>query len=201
MKTKFGYLSVIKEVERRNGRRFFLCRCDCGIEKVIRLDFLKNGNTKSCGCYSKGLIKNVNLKHGMANKHPLHSVWNSIKQRCLNPKSSRYKYYGARGISVCEEWLDFIPFYEWAISHGYKNYLTIERKNNDGDYCPENCTFVGRKKQANNRRTSKYIVYKSLKKTLAQWGDLLDINPTVLCKRLIRGWSPERTIETPCRKK
>ena len=100
--------------------------------------------------YNKGPLNN-NYKHGMT-KTRLHLIWSNMKTRCLNTKDPHYKWYGARGIKICPEWLDFIPFKEWALSSGYNDKLTLDRINNDGDYCPNNCRWATIQEQSLNRR-------------------------------------------------
>ena len=100
--------------------------------------------------YNKG-EKNNNYKHGM-NRTRLHRIWTGIKTRCLNSNDYHYKWYGARGISICDEWMEFKPFAEWALSHGYQDGLTIDRTDNDGDYTPSNCRWVTQAEQCQNHR-------------------------------------------------
>jgi len=129
--------------------------------------------------------------------HPLYRVWNQMKQRCLNPKVWSYYLYGGRGIAVCNEWLDFEPFCKWAMDNGYEENLTIDRKNSNGNYEPSNCKWSTKIEQANNRRTSRYITFNGKTMTVADWGRELKIDQVVLHKRLWRGWSIERTLNTP----
>lgn len=100
--------------------------------------------------YSRG-EKNNNYKHGMSGTR-LHRIWTEMKTRCLNQNDCHYKWYGARGISVCDEWLDFVPFSEWALSNGYKDDLTIDRIDNDGNYEPSNCRWITQSEQCKNHR-------------------------------------------------
>ncbi len=148
----FGRLTVVKEIPGKP--RHFEVSCNCGSEKFItRLDNLTRGISKSCGCYQKEAVRKANTTHGKSNEN-LYHVWEAIIQRCLNKNNSYYHHYGGRGIMVCDSWKSFEPFYEWALSY-YKNGLEIERINNNGNYCPENCTFTDRKNQTYNKRGKK----------------------------------------------
>lgn len=118
-----------------------------------------------------------------------------MKGRCERPTSPRYYTHGARGIKVCPEWQEFIPFRDWALANGYQDNLTLDRKDNDGDYCPENCRWATQKEQANNRRTNCFIEYNNEKHTLKEWSALLGINYSTLVWRINkRGWSIEKAF-------
>ena len=150
---RFGKLTVIKRVHNeKNKHARWLCKCDCGNEVVVQSQSLKK-STKSCGC----LLVELHLTHGQAGTR-LYNIWNVMKQRCGNPNNHNYKEYGARGISVCEDWKrSFETFQEWAMKTGYNPDLkrgecTLDRINNDGNYCPENCRWVTMKEQCQNRR-------------------------------------------------
>ena len=160
---KFGKLKVLRRVENnRRGDAMWLCQCECGNTKIVRGYNLRSGHTKSCGCYIVELTVKRQLKHGLS-KHPLYNVWYSLIDRCTNTHHRLYNRYGARGITVCKQWLDsYEEFYHWAISNGWKKGLQIDRRNNDGNYEPENCRFVTAK---DNIRNS--TVASSLTKSLA----------------------------------
>lgn len=151
---RFGRLVGIKPTEvRKSGHKHWLFQCDCGRQTNADLYSVTSGKTQSCGCYRK----EVSAKRAATlNGHywePLHAVWNTMKQRCHNIKNADYKYYGARGVSVCEEWRnDYLTFREWALSHGYKKGLTIDRVNTYGNYEPANCRFITIQEQQKNRR-------------------------------------------------
>jgi len=170
---RFGRLLVISlDHKDKYSSKYWLCRCDCGNEKVIRGGSLKRGLTRSCGCLLRETARENTPKH--STKHGLRkarvwSIWMSIKRRCRNPKSTGYYKYGARGINVCDEWYDnFVNFYEWAINNGYKDDLTIDRKDNDGNYEPSNCRWVNNYIQANNKRNNIWYPYRGELKTLGQ---------------------------------
>ena len=131
---KFGRLKVVEYYgNNRHGKALWLCQCDCGKAKVIVGSSLLNKYTLSCGCYNKEYAKKLHSKHNMSYSK-LYKVWQGMKTRCYNPKFIYYCNYGGRGISICDEWLDdFAKFYEWAIANGYKEGLTIDRINNDGN--------------------------------------------------------------------
>ena len=197
--TKFGKLAIIQEIEPDGGRRTFLCRCDCGNLKAVRLVYLTTYKTRSCGCYSRETSKKVNTKHGRFGES-IYRVWGSMIQRCCNPRNEHYNHYGARGITICPQWYEFEQFYGWALGAGYNKGLTIERKNNNEGYNPSNCIWTSKLRQANNRRSNRRIEYKGESHTLADWGRITRIKDTILWKRIFqRKWSIERSLTTPVR--
>lgn len=154
---RFGRLIVIEQAGRDvGGQALWNCQCDCGKQCVVRGMCLRNGNTQSCGCFLKEKTKERSTKHGKSDTL-LYQVWHSMMNRCgLRGKPSRLsvKNYVSRGITVCEEWRVFENFERWGLSHGYKHGFQIDRKDNNGCYCPDNCHFVTRTENNRNRRKS-----------------------------------------------
>lgn len=189
---QFGTLTVLEQVEdyiSPQGRAYarWKCLCECGNEIFSITSNLKSGNTISCGCIR---TKNKNTR--------LYRIWSGMKSRCYNPNATHYNEYGGRGIIICEEWKNnFLVFKEWAIKNGYSDELTIDRKDNNGNYCPSNCQWITMKKQSNNRRNNFVIEYNGEKHTLSEWSDITGIKVITLWDRInLLGWTIERTLTT-----
>ena len=189
---KFGWLTVIKYAYTKKKAAYWLCKCDCGNETIITANSILSNKTKSCGCLRKDLL----TKHSYSNSN-LYTTWANMKQRCYNPKTPEYKYYGERNIKVCKNWLEsFTNFYEWAISNGYKEDLSIDRINVNGNYEPSNCRWATPKQQARNTRYNKIITYNNETHNLSEWAEIVGINPITLGTRLRRNWTIERALTT-----
>lgn len=124
--------------------------------------------------------------HGM-NKTKLHRVWSQMKQRCFNENDKAYCRYGARGISVCDEWVEFIPFHDWAMSNGYEEGLTIDRINNDGDYCHNNCRWVDHKAQNRNYSRNHIVEFNGERHCIKEWSEITGIKSGTILWRLRNG--------------
>ena len=180
---RFGRLTVLERAERGKWGEFcWVCKCDCGEVKTISGKNLISGRTQSCGCYRKEVTAKLaeqspkgHLIHGMS-RSKLYRVFASMKDRCFNERSKSYKNYGGRGIIVCSEWLKFEVFREWALSNGYMEGLTIERIDVNGNYCPENCTWIPLKDQQCNKTTS--VKYNS--RTQMEWAVVLGVSESGL---------------------
>ena len=141
--------------------------------------------------------KNPNYKHGLRNTR-LFSIWTNMLTRCSNKNTEAYKHYGARSITVCDEWRNsFNAFYDWAMSNGYESNLTIDRIDVNGNYSPDNCRWVTVKAQANNRRNNHCVNINGVVRTLTEWCELYGINYRTVQDRLKRGWSVEKALLTP----
>lgn len=152
---RFGRLVAIRQVgSTEQGNAIWLCKCDCGKETEVRSVILRNGVTKSCGCYRSEYQREQQTKHGKSTTR-MARIWYNMKERCLNRNNTSFANYGGRGITVCKEWLaDFDNFYRWAICNGYRDDLTIDRINVNGNYEPNNCRWIPKGEQSRNRRPS-----------------------------------------------
>lgn len=202
---RFGRLVVIEQVENdKHGNRRWLCKCNCGREKIIRGSHLRQGYTQSCGCLSKEktIISNkLRIKHGHCVDQPSkkYEVWHGIIGRCINPNHQCYNDYGGRGITVCKRWLKFENFDEDM--PGWKSGLQIDRIDNDKGYCEENCRWATRKQQARNRRSNHLESYNGEIKTLTEWAEEYRIDRRTLLGRIKRGQTIEEALTTPVRQK
>jgi len=198
---QFERLTVLGLDSIRNHKSYWLCECECEAKtrRVILGTGLSNGNTRSCGC----LQKEYATKHGQSASR-LYQIYYDMLDRCYNSKNEFYKDYGGRGIIVCCEWDDFLTFDTWAKENGYKSNLTIERKDVDGDYTPENCCWATSKEQASNRSTNHLITIEGITKTLTQWAEYSGISLLTISGRIRLGWKDEdllKPIDTKCRHK
>jgi len=174
-----------------------VCRCDCGHVFTASVQNLKRQHYKSCGCEKRNNIGNAVRKHGLTGTK-LYSIWAGIKRRCFNEHENSYKDYGARGISVCEEWRDNpAAFVLWAMTNGYQDGLEIDRINNDGNYDPINCRFVSKKQNTRNRRTTRHLTAMGRTQSMSAWCEELGVKSHFIATRLRRGWSEEEAIVTP----
>ena len=156
---KFGRLTVIQRAgSNKDGRATWLCICECGEIGIKTGKLLLNGHCKSCGCGEYENRVNNCTSHKLSNTR-LYTIWSGMKQRCYYPKHKDYHNYGGRGITICDEWKEnFKAFYEWAITHGYRDDLTIDRKDVNGNYTPDNCKWSTWREQRLNQRPRKRVV-------------------------------------------
>lgn len=182
----FTYLTVIEEAGSKNGRFLWKCLCKCGKEIIVDGSSLKSNHTKSCGCYS---IETA-TKHGLRHTR-IYKIWNSLLQRCLNPKNTHYKYYGGRGIKVDKNWLSFENFYA-DMKEGYADNLTIERSDNNKDYNKSNCKWATMHEQSRNKRNTVWLQTPWGKLSIIEAAEKANLSVKVLSSRLYRNWSEDR---------
>ena len=157
--------------------------CDCGNKNVpVYLSAVKGGCRKTCGCLQMN-------KQCIPSKDrlKLYNTWRGMKRRCLDESCMHYKNYGGRGIIICEEWMVFDNFVDWAISSGWKATLTLERVDNDGNYCPENCTWKTMKEQRRNTRQNVYYTYNGVTKCIQEWLEERNVKRSTYNARKKRG--------------
>lgn len=186
---RYGRLVVLNHFYMSNAE-YCYCKCDCGNSLTTKLRSLVSGNTKSCGCLKREILDNNMFKptHGMKNSR-IYNIWANMIQRCNNPHQTQYKYYGGRGITVCDEWLKFENFYR-DMKDGYLDDLTLDRKDSLKGYFKGNCRWVTIQEQQNNRRDCRFIEHNGKRLNLTQWGKELDIPPSTLLGRYRRNIRP-----------
>ena len=198
---RFGRLLVIKRNGSKNSCAAWLCKCDCGNEKTISSSHLQQG-TKSCGCLSKEIASERGRKSKIGDrtrKHgdfgtKLYNVWAGMKRRCNNENVLHYQDYGGRGITVCNEWKDYSNFKMWATSNGYKEGLTLDRIDVNGNYEPSNCRWTTWIEQQNNRRNAIRVNLDGKEFALRELSDISGICYRTLHARFKKGWTAEQII-------
>lgn len=214
---RFGRLTVIAFYEKRkspcgNTKYMWECQCDCGNHIIVNADNLKSGHVKSCKCLRKETSTDrivqqgrFNIKHGLAGTK-IYYAWHSMLERCYNPRNGNFRNYGARGITVCDEWRnDIQAFYKWAMQNGYDKQAeglscSIDRIDVNGNYEPNNCRWVNQVVQANNRRTNKLFVYKGNTYTMAELARKTGVNYGLLKNRLLHGWAVDMAVSREVKK-
>lgn len=171
---RFGRLVALKRIKSEPDKTKWLCRCDCGKEIIVFTKNLTRNHTKSCGCYNVERAIETNTTHDMCGTR-LYKIWQDMKRRCSSPSEKSFKDYGGRGITVCQEWEEFEPFMKWALTVGYKDDLTIDRINVNGNYEPDNCKWSTLKEQARNKRNNFMVAYQGRIQPLAAWCEELNL--------------------------
>lgn len=193
----FGRLTVVGRSDRRRGTRpLWRCLCSCGNEHFTETASLVAGRVNSCGCLKSELDHTRTRTHGMSSD-PLYGIWLMIRQRCLNPNNKSFRDYGGRGIKVCTRWDDFSLFKR---DMGPRPVGTeIDRRDNNGDYCPDNCKWVDRQINAQNKRNNRIITCDGDSLCIAAWSRKTGLSRGTIERRLNSGWQPERIIHQPVR--
>lgn len=196
---QYGRLTVIKYIGKdKYNNAMWKCKCSCGNTITIRGATLRNGKARSCGCLHKETCKQLaknNITHNMSNTR-LYRAWQGMKSRCYCKQNNRYQYYGEHGIKVCDEWKnDFQTFYNWSMKHGYKENLTIDRIDVNGNYEPNNCRWITNGEQQRNKRNNKMYTINGETHCLSEWCEKLKLNYNTVSTRIHRKWSIEKALE------
>lgn len=197
---RFGRWTVTSSTTKIKSRIHIVCRCDCGTEKPIRPEKLRNGSSTSCGCFARDSL----ITHGLtaaAIRKTSHEywIWNTMKQRCLNHRHAAYDNYGGRGIQLHPSWHSFENFYrDMGPRPSVKH--SIDRIDNDGNYEPWNCRWVERIVQAQNKRNNHFLTANGETQCLAEWSRRLGCCNGTILGRLKLGWSEERAVTVPVRR-
>lgn len=203
---RFGRLTIIDFVHAEPPYRGWLwvCRCDCGKTKTLMVSDVKQGKIRSCGCLHDEVCveRGIKFKHLVKENKRLYSIYNGIKKRCYAEREPRYKDYGARGIRMCDEWLNpvtgFDNFAEWSLSNRYTDDMTIDRIDVNGNYEPDNCRWISLSEQALNKRDTLRVTYRGESVPLKELCDRQGVNYDTVHNRIYSlKWSVERAIETP----
>lgn len=192
---RFGNFTVLRKNDTKTYTKVsWVCQCDCGEIKVLTSSWLNARKSTECHCKF--------TRHNDT-KARLYQIYIDMIRRCTNPKNKAYKYYGQRGIKVCKKWLGnagYVYFRNWALSHGYSDELTIDRKNNNGNYSPQNCRWATSKEQRNNQRTNRRITIDGETHTLAEWSEITGVKAITIGTRLRYGWDEKDAVTKPARK-
>lgn len=195
---KFNMFTVLADAQSDSPYRVVVAQCRCGTIKTVRLAELKNGKSTNCGCIRSAKLRLRNAKHSLS-RHPLYRIWRGMIERCYYDKHVAYNRYGERGIKVCDEWQnDFMTFYNWAIANGWRKKLEIDRKNNDGNYCPENCRIVTQLINARNKSSNRMLTFDGRTMCMSEWSEIVGIAANTIKDRLNKlGWTIDEALTTP----
>ena len=190
---RFGKLLVLSRVKNIRRRTAWLCRCDCGAIAVKITKYLRNGDTTSCGCAGKHVCE---TKHGLSNKIPEYRIWKQMRRRCNNPRMKDYPRYGGRGIRICRRWDSFTMFLA-DMGRRPSGDHSIERKDNNGDYGPENCVWATDAQQRRNKRTSVVLTRPrdGKRMNIKDWARAIGVTTDTIHRRLRNGWSLDEALD------
>lgn len=192
---RVGLLCVLECVGKpaNSTQKYWKCICECGGTKVVSGSQLRRGKCKSCGCVELLNRKTMSTTHGLSGTAE-HGIWTDMRKRCENKNHSHFHRYGGRGIAVCDRWKSFEAFYEdMGVRPSSKH--TLERKDNDGNYCPENCVWALRKQQARNRSTTRFVVFRGERMSVAELAERTGTPYRRLHRMIVkRGLSAEQAV-------
>ena len=192
----FGKLTVQKRAPNRKGNTMWTCLCECGKQTDVRPGSLTSGDTTSCGCVAASNAANRLRTHGMTNT-PEFSAWYGAIQRCYVPTHKAFARYGGRGIRVCDRWRESFTNFHSDMGYRPSKYHSLDRKNNNGDYTPDNCRWATSFQQNRNKENTLKITFMGETLHPDEWGKRIGLKPSAVTARIKRGWSEERAITTP----
>ena len=185
---RFGRLLVLSLVDSPASADIptkWRCLCDCGNIVEVRGYNLKSGGSTSCGCLQRERAAARSKKHGQTGSR-LYVIWQHIIGRCKRKSDNAYKWYGGRGITICDEWLNsFEAFSKWAMENGYSDKLTIDRIDVNGNYCPENCRWITLREQQWNKTNNTLVEYGGETKTVCEWARFFDCKPSMVYREIL----------------
>lgn len=188
----------------KNRNAIWKCKCDCGNVITVSQSNLRRaqkGYPTSCGCLKRRHGKDQFTTHGLSKENGkesrLYRIWSDMKRRCLNPTRGEFPQYGGRGIGLYPEWMNYEAFHKWAMANGYAKNLTLDRRDNDGNYEPSNCRWISLKAQQYNKRDNHLLTHAGQSKTMTEWAEEKGIRVGTLWQRLQDGWSVEKALMTP----
>lgn len=189
---QFSKLRVVdrNEINSKSGNARWNCKCECGNSVVVIGSHLRSGHTSSCGCIQS------EKAYGLS-KTRIYTIWKGMHNRCYKKEHDAYKWYGQKGIKVCDEWHDLMSFFRWANANGYKDDLSIDRIDSNDDYKPSNCRWKSQKEQMNNVSSNKIITYRNKEYTQSEFADTFNLKYHTVRNRIRLGWGLEEIINTP----
>jgi hypothetical protein len=200
----FGRLTIVGGPVFRNRKLHWICVCACGKERVVAHQNIARGSTSSCGCYRLTRIRETLLVHGQSgipsNRRAASSewiTWSSMKDRCANPNNNSYSYYGGRGIFVCDRWLESFDNFFTDMGPKPTARHSLDRRNVDGPYSPDNCRWATAIEQAGNKSNNVNLTYGGETHCVAEWCRRLGLKEPLVRKRIKRGCSAEKALTTP----
>lgn len=197
---KFGRLTVIELVGRDKASAIARCICDCGKEHTTRVNSLRTGHIKSCGCMGREKTRIRLTRHGESHRTSTYKTWKGMNERCSNPGHQSWNHYGGRGVKVCPEWRIYENFLRDMGRKPSAEY-SLDRIDVNGDYCPENCRWATPKEQARNTSANRMLTLHGKTQCVAAWAEELNIKREIIKDRINKlGWSDEKALTTPVQK-
>ncbi len=199
---KFNSLTAIAYAGNRGGATLWRCRCDCGGESLVKAFKLKSGSIKTCGCGRRSYMTNENAEpetHRQSGTD-VYNIWANMRRRCYDQSCDAYRYYGARGVAVCDEWRNSFSAFIADVGPRPSKDHSLDRIDVNGSYCPDNCRWATKRQQQRNKSDNRLIEFRGESKCLAEWAEIGGLPYGTLFDRLRRGMTMERAMTQPYRK-